>query len=142
MPFAFVPQVFNGLAKLDSPVHPTQEFSVISYLIVVGIFIFLAWFVTKTLGDKLTATRHGKLIKYVDSSAITVDKKIFIVEVQGTHYIILSDKNGSALIDKRNDIDIESLKSNGTGNYGGSSFLGSSNFSTILNKYYKKNKDK
>jgi flagellar biogenesis protein FliO len=99
---------FGHMAPVCALASPVADgdgtFSLISYLLVIAIFIFLAAVVTRMIGNKLTGKRRGKLIKCVDSTSLGLDKRVFIVQVEKTSYIIYSDKTNAVLLDKREDI--------------------------------------
>jgi hypothetical protein len=83
----------------------------IKYIIVATVFLFLLWGISKYLTKKQFVGIRNKNMKVIERVAITNDKYLFLVELDGIHYMISSDKNGMRLIDKREHLNIESSKS-------------------------------
>lgn len=80
----------------------------IKYIIVATVFLFLLWGVSKFLTKRQFVGFRNKNIKVIERIAITNDKFLFLVELDGVHYMISSDKSGMRLIDKREHLNIES----------------------------------
>ncbi|GAB6109221.1 flagellar biosynthetic protein FliO [Fusibacter bizertensis] len=89
----------------------TDTLFMIKYIIVATVFLFLLWGASKYLTKKQFVGIKNKNIKIIERVAITNDKFLFLVELDGVHYMISSDKNGMRLIDKREHLNIESTSS-------------------------------
>lgn len=118
--------------------------SLFKYFFVVIIFIFLAWIFTKSFGGKLTGARRGKLIRHVETTGLGGDRRMTVVEVAGIKYLVYSDRTGSILIDKRDDIVLpepEEVQGFPQGAKTGEPMAFSKSFKAVLEDIVKKKKD-
>ncbi len=56
------------------------------------------------------ATLSNRNIKVIERIAISNDKFMYLIELDGVHYLIGSDKSGMTVIDKREHLNIEISK--------------------------------
>jgi flagellar biogenesis protein FliO len=82
----------------------------IKYVVVVTVFLFLLWGVSRYLTRRQHLTFKEKNIKIVERVALSNDKYLYLIELDQVHYLISSDKSGMSLIDKREHLKIESIQ--------------------------------
>lgn len=92
--------------------------------------IFLAYLTTKFLSKTKLNGLNGKNIKIIERVNISTDKYLMIIELNNEFYFISSDKSSIILLDKLNGFVPISKE------------LNNLNFTEVLDRFKKKNKDK
>lgn len=82
----------------------------IKYVVVVTVFLFLLWGVSRYLTKRQHLTFKEKNIKVVERVALSSDKYLYLIELDQVYYLVSSDKSGMSLIDKREHLNIETTK--------------------------------
>jgi flagellar biogenesis protein FliO len=81
---------------------------------VATVFLLLLWAVSKYLTKRQGVNIRQKNIKIIERIAISADKFLFLIELDGLYYLISSDKSGMRLIDKREHLNLEVMKTSET----------------------------
>lgn len=79
----------------------------VKYFIVTIVFLFLLWVLSKVIINHNGPKVRSHNMKVIERISISRDKSIILVELDGIHYLIGSDKNNMVLLDKREDLNIE-----------------------------------
>ncbi len=78
----------------------------VKYFIVAIVFLFLLWVVSKVIISQNGVKMRSNNMKVIERLSISKDKAILLVELDGIHYVIGSDRNNMVLLDKRDDLKI------------------------------------
>ncbi|OJV64680.1 MAG: hypothetical protein BGO41_13850 [Clostridiales bacterium 38-18] len=97
----------TGISKYNST---SDTLFTVKYIIVATVFLLLLWALSKYLTKRQGVTIRQKNIKVIERVAISADKFLFLIELDGLYYLIGSDKNGMRLIDKREHLNLEYVK--------------------------------
>lgn len=97
----------TGISKYNST---SDTLFTVKYIIVATVFLLLLWGLSKYLTKRQGITIRQKNIKVIERIAISADKFLFLIELDGLYYLISSDKSGMRLIDKREHLNLEDMK--------------------------------
>lgn len=75
----------------------------IKYVLVVSIFLFLIWVVSRLVIKMTKKTTTGRQIDLIDRISVAQDSYVYIVRIKGINYVIAQNKGGITLIDKREE---------------------------------------
>lgn len=100
----------NSLLTLTGNKNSNDTMFTIKYIIVVTVFLFLLWGLSRMVTKRHYATLSNRNIKVIERIAISNDKFMYLIELDGIHYLIGSDKSGMTVIDKREHLNIEISK--------------------------------
>ena len=100
----------NSIAVFTGNKNSNDTMFTIKYIIVVTVFLFLVWGLSKLVTKRHFSTLGARNIKVIERIAISNDKFFYLIELDGVHYLIGSDKNGMTVIDKREHLNIENSK--------------------------------
>lgn len=78
----------------------------VKYFIVAIVFLFLLWVVSKVIISQNGVKVRSNNMKVIERISISKDKSILLIELDGIHYLIGSDRNNLSLLDKREDLKI------------------------------------
>ncbi len=101
----------TGISKYNST---SDTLFTVRYIIVATVFLLLLWAVSKYLTKRQGVNIRQKNIKIIERIAISADKFLFLIELDGLYYLISSDKSGMRLIDKREHLNLEVMKTSET----------------------------
>lgn len=101
----------TGISKYNST---SDTLFTVKYIIVATVFLLLLWALSKYLTKRQGVTVRQKNIKVIERIAISADKFLFLIELDGLYYLISSDKSGMRLIDKREHLNLEVMKTSET----------------------------
>lgn len=101
----------TGISKYNST---SDTLFTVRYIIVATVFLLLLWALSKYLTKRQGVNIRQKNIKIIERIAISADKFLFLIELDGLYYLISSDKSGMRLIDKREHLNLEVMKTSET----------------------------
>lgn len=78
----------------------------VKYFIVAIVFLFLLWVVSKLIISQNGVKMRSHNMKVIERISLSKDKSILLIELEGIHYLIGSDRNNIVLLDKRDDVKI------------------------------------
>lgn len=81
----------------------------LKYFIVISILIYFLWIFSKFITKKNYISLKDRKVKVLERVALSNDKFLLLVELENIFYFIGIDKNGMYLMDKRDDLKIESF---------------------------------
>ena len=81
----------------------------IKYVAIVVIFMYFLWIFSKWLTNRNYISLKDRNIKILDRIALSNDKYIVLVELENIFYLLAVDKNGITVIDKRDDLSIDTF---------------------------------
>jgi len=93
---------------------PESVFDSLSAGIVVNfilffLVLFLVYYLVRYITKSGQSNMRSRNLRMVEKLPLGLERYIVIFELKKTYYIMYLDKNGSHLIDKRDDLDIESV---------------------------------
>lgn len=100
----------NSIAVFTGNKNSNDTMFTINYIIVVTVFLFLLWGLSRMVTKRHFSTLSERNIKVIERIAISNDKFFYLIELDGVHYLIGSDKSGMTVIDKREHLNIENSK--------------------------------
>jgi flagellar biogenesis protein FliO len=81
----------------------------LKYVFVVVTFIYLLWIFSRWLTKRNYISLNDRNIKVLERTALSNDKYIILVELENIFYLLGVDKNGIHVIDKRDDLELDTF---------------------------------
>jgi len=92
----------------DASNNQNYWFSV-KYVFVVVTFIYLLWIFSRWLTKRNYISLKDRNIKVLERTALSNDKYIILIELENIFYLLGVDKNGIQVIDKRDDLELDTF---------------------------------
>ncbi len=100
---------FTYSAILSKSYETNNFWFALKYFIVISILIYFLWIFSKFITKKNYISLKDRKVKVLERIALSNDKFLLLVELENIFYFIGIDKNGMYLMDKRDDLNIETF---------------------------------
>ncbi len=74
--------------------------------------LFLVYYLVRRATNSGKNQLFSKHMRIVEKMPLGMDRYVLIMELKEVYYVVYMDKNGATLLDKRNDLNIETVESN------------------------------
>lgn len=74
--------------------------------------LFLVYLIIRRASKSGQGNLFSKHMRIVEKIPMGLDRSIMIFELKGMYYVLYIDKNGTTLLDKRDDLDMEIAEAN------------------------------
>jgi len=100
--------IFTALIQASDKYNETNNtLFTIKYIIVATVFLLLLWWLSRWITKQQNVVKKNHNIKIMERMALSNDKFLYLIELDGIYYLVGSDKSGMTVIDKREHLNLE-----------------------------------